>query len=67
MKNKDTYKKIEEIRDHVICTLMNIIDVEGKIYSVSTYGNTIIIKFENGNSYEQKLVSKTIPTPATLS
>lgn len=38
--------------------LHDVISVEGKISKVQKYGNSVVIKFENGNIYKQPLITK---------
>jgi hypothetical protein len=58
MNKKIEFKKLDEVLDHVTMTLMHTVEIEGEIDKIIPFGNSVIIKFKNGNSYKQPLVGK---------
>ncbi len=47
-----------DITKQVNDAILEIIKVEGKVKSVTKYGNCFSIIFENGNTYKQPLIEK---------
>lgn len=55
-----------EILAEVTKAFAKVISVEGKIKKIYNYGHQITIKFENGNTYRQELITKIRPSNVTL-
>ena len=66
MNKRIEFKKLDEVLDHVTMTLMHTVEIEGEIEKIIPYGNSVIIKFKNGNTYRQELISKIDSQKVTL-
>lgn len=49
---------IEHVTNQVKMAIEEVVKVEGKIMSYTSVGNSVYIRFANGNSYKQSLISK---------
>lgn len=49
---------IEHVTNQVKRAIEEVVKVEGNIISYTSAGNSIYIRFANGNSYKQSLISK---------
>lgn len=59
-------KKIEDVLTDILQKIGDVVMVEGDTEKIVLYGNSLIIKFKNGNTYRQEFISKVNLPKATL-